>query len=106
MNPGLLNTPIELLVPSGSVTRTSYGQPTTSYSGSVCFARVVRKSGNEYVSNGIGVESATYTFLVRYREDITPQCKVKYDGYDYNVTFVAEPVRKAYLELTTERLKR
>lgn len=105
MNPGLLNTPIELLLPSGSVSRSSYGQPTTTYSGSVCFARVVRKSGNEQVVNGIGSDSATYTFMIRYRADVNENAKVKYEGREYNVTFIAEPLRKAYLELTTERLK-
>lgn len=105
MNPGLLNTPIELMLQSGSVERSSYGQPTVQYSGSICFARVVRKSGDEAVVNGIGSDSATYTFLIRYRNDVNENTKVKFEGREYNVTFVAEPYRRAYLELTTERLK-
>lgn len=105
MNPGLLNTRIELMLPSGSVSRTTYGQPIVQYSGSFCYARVVKKSGNEYVTNGIGNDSATYTFMIRYRTDVDASAKVKFEGREYNVTFVAEPIRKAYLELTTERLK-
>jgi SPP1 family predicted phage head-tail adaptor len=66
---------------------------------------VVRKSGNEYVTNGIGNDSATYTFLIRYRADVDEKAKVKFEGREYNITFIAEPVRKSYLELTTERLK-
>lgn len=104
MNPGQLNTPIELMLPSGSAYRDGYDMK-QNYSSSICFAKIVRRSGGEVVSNGIGSDRATYTFLIRYRDDLNEKAKVKFEGREYNVTFIAEPVRKAYQELTTERLK-
>lgn len=104
MNPGLLITPIELLIVTGSVVD-SYNQSTDQYSGSICFAKVVRKSGGEAISNGIGVDRASYTFMIRYRTDVNEKSMIKFEGRTYNVSFIAEPVRKAYLELTAERMK-
>lgn len=60
------------------------------------WAQVTRAPGREFLSAGAVQDAGEIVFRIRYREGITPACRVFYGGAYYSV--VGEPVEVGRLD--------
>ena len=84
---GKLNKRIELLAVT-YVRSTTGGMPKTYTSKGTVWAEYVVKGGREfYAAQKINAE-VTALFRIRYRTDIKPDWRVKYQNREFDVTFI------------------
>ena len=68
------------------------------------WAKVMKRNGNE-TEQAMQIQAeGSYTFVIRYRNDLLEKDKITWDGADYNITFIQSlGGRKLYLEIEATR---
>lgn len=79
----IIKNPVQAVSDSGQQTRTWAVYRTT-------FARVVEQYGNEGMQAGAMVATTTTQFVVRYRQGLTNDCLIEYNGNTYNILAITE----------------
>lgn len=90
MNPGRLRHKIEIQVESTA--QNAYGEPTQVWSNYIpsIYASVDPISGKEYFSSQIVNAEVTHKIRIRYRGDIHPKMRVKFDGRYFDIISVID----------------
>lgn len=102
MNPGLLDTPIDIW--GYTTTRGSMGGNVEDWSLlKTCMARRIYNKGREAVQATKEMGISDVTFRVRYNSEIDQTNIIKYDGEDYEIKAINQIGRKSYLDLFTQK---
>ena len=100
---GKLRRRVGLYEPARS--RDDYGAMTESYAlWKTVWAEVRFISGRELILSETVSNTTTAQFLIRYRDDVKEEMRVKYDSDYYNILVIEEIQTKRMLKLTASKI--
>lgn len=98
------NTPIgsidrRVTLVTRTYTQSASGAPVPSETTQTVWAQIKWKRGYEKVIGAMESNNPEFMITIRYKSGVTEDTIVRYDGEDYDITYIGERDRRRWLDL-------
>ncbi len=105
MRAGDLNE--RITIQQNTPTQDAFGAEVASWSTvATVWAQVIAQSGSEQIAAGVGVATTIYTVTIRYRDDVTTQMRILYEGLTLEIRAVLSGDDAASMKLDCRQVER